>query len=151
MCRLAERSAPIADFLVIYIEEAHPIDGWALGNNYAVTTHRTLAERINAARFLLTETSESIRADVRENLTLVVDSIDDEANRAYGGLFERLYIIRDGVVEYQGARGPSGYRIAEVEDWLDKYSASVGGGRDDEGAETSGRRRNLLDSHSELK
>ena len=47
---------------------------------------------------------------------IVVDDISDEANLQYGGLYERLYIVLDDVIVYQGERGPIGYRMEEVEE-----------------------------------
>eukprot|EP00052_Salpingoeca_macrocollata_P007654 m.61358 g.61358 ORF g.61358 m.61358 type:complete len:55 (-) comp16171_c0_seq2:43-207(-) len=42
----------------------------------------------------------------------------DTANKAYAALFERLYLLRDGVVVFQGGQGPSGYRLSDISDWL---------------------------------
>ena len=47
---------------------------------------------------------------------IVVDDISDEANLQYGGLYERLYIVLDDVIVYQGERGPMGYRMEEDEE-----------------------------------
>jgi hypothetical protein len=116
VCRMASDRAPIADFLVVYIEEAHPTDGWAFKDNFVrVSRHRTIDDRIAAARIVA-----SSAASV-SSLTVVADTMSDSANRAYGGLFERLYVIEDGLVAYQGERGPSGFRLDEVERWLDQF------------------------------
>lgn len=109
--RLASQFVELADFLMVYIEEAHPADGWAFRDNVHVRTHRDIKERIAATSFL----------EAKSDLTLVVDNMDDECNRAYGGLYERLYIVQNGVVAYQGNRGPAGFKVAEVEEWLNKY------------------------------
>ena len=109
--RLANQFAELADFLTIYIEEAHPADGWAFRDNVHVRTHRDIRERIAATSYL----------EAKSALTVVVDNMDDECNRAYGGLYERLYIVQNGVVVYQGNRGPAGFKVSEVEDWLNKY------------------------------
>ena len=42
---------------------------------------------------------------------VLVDSLTDDANKAYAGLPERLYIILDGIIVYQGAQGPFGYKV----------------------------------------
>ena len=56
-----------------------------------------------------------------EKYKIAVDKFDDEANKAYGGLFERLYIIQDGVVLYEGGVGPWFYNISEVREFLQRY------------------------------
>lgn len=52
---------------------------------------------------------------------IVVDNMDNSSNAAYGAYFERLYIVRDERVVYQGGRGPEGYRISELRNWLEDY------------------------------
>lgn len=55
------------------------------------------------------------------NLTmpLLVDTIDDQVNRAYSGFPDRLYLLdRQGKVVYKGGRGPFGYKPRELEQTL---------------------------------
>ncbi|ESP05162.1 hypothetical protein LOTGIDRAFT_227840 [Lottia gigantea] len=92
--------------------EAHSSDGWRFENNFEFSTHTKLNDRVLAAKSLL-------KAGVSS--AVVLDSMKNEANNQYGGLFERLYIVLDGVIVYQGERGPNGYRIEEVEDWLQAF------------------------------
>ncbi len=40
---------------------------------------------------------------------MVVDTMENSSNSAYGAYFERLYILQDEKVVYQGGRGPEGY------------------------------------------
>jgi len=49
---------------------------------------------------------------------VLVDTMLDAANMAYGVFPIRLYIIEDHQVVYQGGTGPTGYSINEVSDWL---------------------------------
>ena len=114
LCRMAADNAHLADFVVVYIEEAHPTDGWAFPGNHEISQHRTLEDRLAAAA-RLNDWS------LPDNMTVVVDSMSDELNRAYGGLYDRLYVIHNGRVEYQGQRGPAGFRPGEVASWLRKY------------------------------
>ncbi|KAK2153525.1 hypothetical protein LSH36_294g03016 [Paralvinella palmiformis] len=112
-CRVAADYSPFADFLTIYINEAHPVEGWTFKNNIAIGRHRTIDDRIAAARLLV---------DQRPPFPVVVDSMADEGNYAYGVLYERLYVIIDGTVVFQGGRGPRYYFIDEVEQWLKNYT-----------------------------
>jgi len=98
---------------MVYIEEAHPADGWAFKDNIHIKSHRNAEERIAAARYLETKQSSAIK--------IVIDNMDDECSRAYGGLFERLYVLQNGVVAYQGGKGPAGFKVEEVENWLKIY------------------------------
>ena len=47
--------------------------------------------------------------------------MDNKANKAYGALPERLYILLNGKIAYMGGQGPFGYKIDEVEDWLTNH------------------------------
>ena len=47
--------------------------------------------------------------------------MEDQANKNYGALPERLYIILNGKFEYIGDPGPLGYKVNEVDEWLSKF------------------------------
>lgn len=110
---LASNFSAVSDFLMVYIEEAHPADGWSFKDNYYIKSHRCADERIAAAN--------TLESRVR-GLKVIADSMTDDATRAYGGMFERLYIIQNSTIVYQGQRGPHGFRVAEVENWLVNYN-----------------------------
>lgn len=99
-------------YTVIYIEEAHAEDAWRFENNIQIKSHTNLAECVEAAQVL---------HKYGPKCPIVVDDISDEANLQYGGLYERLYIVLDDVIVYQGERRPMGYRMEEVEEWLEKH------------------------------
>ncbi|CAM4686128.1 unnamed protein product [Leuciscus chuanchicus] len=105
--------ADIADSLLVYIEEAHPSDGWVSSDApYQIPRHRCLEDRLRAAELMNQKVPES---------AIVVDTMENSSNSAYGAYFERLYILKDEKVVYQGGRGPEGYRISELRDWLERY------------------------------
>lgn len=103
----------VADFVTVYIAEAHPTDGWDIPGNVEVATHKTMEERFAATKKMLD--LESLDCPV------LVDSLSDGACRAYAGMPERLYIVQDGIIVYKGGPGPFGYKLKEVEEWLKKY------------------------------
>lgn len=82
-------------------------------NNYNIPKHRTLVERCAAAQLLLSHNPPC---------TVRVDSMLDAANLAYGASPERLYIIRDSTIVYQGGPGPMSYSTHEVRAWLENYA-----------------------------
>lgn len=101
----------MADFLVVYIAEAHSTDGWAFTNNFNINKHRTLEDRLSAARILLQ----------KEPLCpVVVDDMNDTTASKYGALPERLFVLQAGKVVYKGAMGPWGYSPLEVRSFLEK-------------------------------
>ena len=54
---------------------------------------------------------------------VVVDTMRNTANLYYGAYYERLYVVMDDVIVYAGERGPQGYRMGELETWLEKYTS----------------------------
>ncbi|KAG9347263.1 hypothetical protein JZ751_004830 [Albula glossodonta] len=87
--QLVEDFSDVADFLLVYVQEAHPLDGWAapaVGPGcFRVRQHRTLEERMLAARSLLEHFA------LPPQCQLVIDSMDNDANAAYGVSYERGY------------------------------------------------------------
>ncbi|KAB5539949.1 hypothetical protein PHYPO_G00095210 [Pangasianodon hypophthalmus] len=119
--RVADQYADIADSLLVYIEEAHPSDGWVSTDApYQIPRHRCIKDRLRAARIMNATVPGSV---------VVVDTMDNSSNAAYGAYFERLYVVKDEKVVYQGGRGPEGYRISELRNWLEQYRQELEGSR----------------------
>lgn len=117
--RLAAQRLDFADFLLVYIEEAHPCDGWlSTDAAYQIPTHQCLQDRLRAAQLML---------QGAPGCRVVADTMTNASNAAYGAYFERLYVILDGKVVYQGGRGPEGYKIGELRNWLDQYQTRATG------------------------
>jgi hypothetical protein len=104
-----------ANFLMVYVREAHPTDGWAMASNdragVAFKQPTTTAERA--------EICEAFRKRLKPGIPVVVDDITDPVNTAYSGNPVRLYVIDSkGKVAYKAGRGPFGYKPGEMEQAL---------------------------------
>ncbi len=54
------------------------------------------------------------------SITTLVDNMDNEVDQMYAGYPDRIYVIDvNGRVEYQGERGPWGFRPEEMEKALE--------------------------------
>ena len=102
------------DFLIVYIDEAHPSDGWKFeGNAYDIANHVDIEARLAAAGRL---------AENRLPCEMVVDSMSNRANKSYSAAPEKFVVIGEGgKVEYIGRMGPVGYRVEEVREWIESY------------------------------
>lgn len=69
-----------------------------------------MEERLSAAKKFVN--------DLNFPIEVVCDSFDNQVYTYYDCSPERLYIIQDGTVVYQGGKGPFDYKLAEVKDWL---------------------------------
>ena len=87
-------------------------------NNVTISRHQTLEQRCNAARLML----DSVEF---HNCAVMVDNMDDEANKAYAGRPIRLYIIKNQEIEYAGGTGPTFYNPSDVKQWLQSVRTSV--------------------------
>jgi thiol-disulfide isomerase/thioredoxin len=104
-----------ANFLMVYVREAHPADGWKMMSNSRagvdVKQPTTFDERVGVANQFCTK--------LKPNLPVVVDEISDPAGHAYSGMPARLYVIDPaGTVAYKSGRGPFGFKVPELEQAL---------------------------------
>ena len=108
----------LADFITVYIAEAHPLDSGDLSESYEwkISTHSKFEDRIEAAKTLQKRFNS-----MKITSPMYVDFMEDTANQVYGAYPERLYVILNGNIEYMGGMGPFGYKIHEVDEWLENY------------------------------
>uniref|UniRef100_A0A3Q3MN48 Iodothyronine deiodinase n=1 Tax=Mastacembelus armatus TaxID=205130 RepID=A0A3Q3MN48_9TELE len=115
---LVEDFSDVADFLLVYIDEAHPSDGWVappMGScSFSVRKHQNLEERLGAARKLIEHFS------LPPQCQLVADCMDNNTNVAYGVSNERVCIVQQRKIAYMGGKGPFFYNLKDVRQWLEK-------------------------------
>jgi hypothetical protein len=115
--KLREQYGEKVDFLVVYIREAHPEDGWVVNLNREEDI--VFLDPTNDSERLEATTSCTIRLKIR--MPVVVDEIDDKIASAYGALPDRLYLIGNGgKVAYQGEQGPWGFDPSKLEEALEE-------------------------------
>jgi hypothetical protein len=110
---LAEKWQREVRFLVVYICEAHPTDGWQIIGNVEdgveIASPTSDAERFAVA--------SSCALHLQIDLPVVIDPIDDRTANAYGAMPDRLYLIdTDGRVAYQGNEGPEGFKPDDLDE-----------------------------------
>jgi len=96
------------DMVTVYIEEAHAIDEWPMGDGAkgsefkAIVQPVSLAERAKAAQLLVTELGYEV--------PLVVDNMENEVRIKYACWPLRFYVIDQDQVWYKAQ--PSNYRYS---------------------------------------
>lgn len=110
-----KRYADQATFIMVYVREAHPTDGWKMESNrrlgVEVAQPKTFEERMTVAN--------QCHAMLKPTMTMLVDEINDSVGAAYSGMPARMYVIdREGKVAYKGGRGPFGFKSGEMEQAL---------------------------------
>jgi hypothetical protein len=113
---MQEKYSDVANFVIVYIKEAHPDDEWQMEANEesgVVYIQPTTAE----------ERAELARAFVDEmevETETLLDDIDNTAMVCYAAWPERLYVIgTDGRIIYKGGMGPFYFDPSEVEEILE--------------------------------
>lgn len=104
-----------ATFVMVYVREAHPTDGWKMEANTRVG--------VAVAQPRSTEEREAVctqfRNKLKPGMRVLVDDIADLAGNAYSAMPARLYVIdTKGKVAFKNGRGPFGFKPGEMEQAL---------------------------------
>jgi hypothetical protein len=107
----------------MYIREAHPTDGWQVQanvkENILIKDPKTLEERQQVAK--------EFASQFKVSLPILVDTLDDQVEKAYAGWPDRLYVIdAQGKIAYKGGPGPRGFQVSEIPPVLDKLLGTSG-------------------------
>ena len=110
------------EFFVVYVQEAHPTDGWQVESNVdeniLFRQHQSYGEREEAA--------QSCAIGLHISVPTLVEEIDNAIDEAYGAAPERLYLIgKDGRVAYHGGAGPHFFDLDELDDALQRLEAEA--------------------------
>jgi hypothetical protein len=100
-------------FVVVYIREAHPEEGWILPENRrsGVAVHEPTTDE---ERQIVAQTCA---ANLKMSMLTVIDGVDNAVADVYGGWPDRLYLVgTDGRVAYQGGEGPFGFKPDELDE-----------------------------------
>ena len=120
MTQIYRRFQDRVEFFVVYVQEAHPTDGWQTDSNIAdgvlFRQHQSYAEREAVA--------QSCSLDLHIGLPIIIEEMDNAIDEAYGAAPERLYLVGvDGKVAYQGGAGPHFFNLDEWERAIEAYVA----------------------------
>ena len=110
------------EFFVVYVQEAHPTDGWQTDSNVAegvlLRQHQSFDEREEAAQMC--------SIDLHISIPTLVEEMDNAIDEAYGAAPERLYLIgKDGNVYYHGGAGPHLFDLDELDEAIQRMAATV--------------------------
>jgi hypothetical protein len=129
---LYERYHKQVQFLMVYIREAHPVDGWWLGRGlfgWALKMYSPQA----ATDVIDPQTIEGRRAvagrcdaALQYGIPTLVDEMDDAVNKAFAAWPTRLYLVGlDGRVVYGAGLGPYDFKPAKLGKAIETYLAEL--------------------------
>ena len=110
------------EFFAVYVQEAHPMDGWQTDSNVAegvlLRQHQSFDEREEAAQMC--------SIDLHISIPTLVEEMDNAIDEAYGAAPERLYLIgKDGNVYYHGGAGPHLFDLDELDEAIQRMATTV--------------------------
>ena len=112
----------MAQFLLVYIREAHPTENWPLQVSAAIGTiddPTTLLER--------REVAESCVTDLDIDIPTIIDDMNDSIAKNYKSHPDRLYVVgKDGNISFRGGPGPGGFKPSQMETALVKELEKIG-------------------------
>lgn len=100
-----------AEMYIVYISEAHPLDGWHLNTatQPKVSQHASINDRLTAVKYFAEETRKITTTPI------LVDDMTNEVDEFFQAHPERLVIMDGSKVFFIGGEGPFGYSIEETE------------------------------------
>jgi hypothetical protein len=133
LAELYEQYHEQVQFLNIYIREAHPKDGWWLGNKWTKKLIETILTDKASMEHDDPKTIEERRAVAGECETALqygirtyVDEMDDAVNKAYAAWPTRLYLVDlDGKVVYGGGLGPYDFKPTKLKAAIESYLTQI--------------------------
>jgi hypothetical protein len=110
--KLYRRYKDRANFVMVYVREAHPKDGWSMESNdrigVSLRQPQSYEERVGVA--------QTCSRKLKFGMPMLVDTINDTVGALYSGMPSRLYLIDNaGKVAYKSGRGPFGFKPSELE------------------------------------
>ena len=101
-----------ADFLTIYVMEAHAADEWRMGKVDACYRQpKTMEQRRKIADIFLDE--------YPLEWPLVLDTMENIFESEYAAWPERLYVISsEGILTFKSSPGPHGFDVQGLRAWL---------------------------------
>lgn len=123
---IVEKYKDVFTYVVLYINEAHPTNGWYIGDElYKIPTHTSIQDRKQAASYLDDE--------IHHTAHVFLDNFQNQGQKIFGVKYERLYVLQKKhmgdlcgfQVLYQGGNGPFGYDLNDLDAFLESYVKTI--------------------------
>ena len=107
------------EILMVYIREAHAIDGASPSTAVLMEEPVNDLERLQNAKVCVTKMELAM-------IPAVIDRIDNRVDASYSAKPDRLYLVgKDGKIAFAGGRGPFGFRVPELTDAIERELAKI--------------------------
>jgi len=107
---------------VVYIQEAHPVDGWQVDPNVAegILYHQPTSTDEREA------VAEACVLTMKLSIPTLIDDMANTVDLAYAALPDRLYLIdAAGRVAFKSGQGPWGFKPDDLEAAIERVLTPV--------------------------
>src|SRR5688572_17856736 len=109
---MAKKYRKEVEFVLVYVREAHPTDGWQAARNVKEGVLLESAKTYEQKDSHATSCARTLGIE----FTTLVDGMDNAVETAYTAWPDRYYIIaKDGRIAAKGKPGPAGFKAPEIE------------------------------------
>jgi thiol-disulfide isomerase/thioredoxin len=113
--KLHRRYGDRATFVMVYVREAHPTDGWRMQSNDRLGVSAAQPQSYDERAQVAQRCGKLLEL----GFPMLVDTIDDAVGAQYSGMPGRFYLIdKAGKIAFKNARGPFGFKPTELEQSL---------------------------------
>jgi hypothetical protein len=114
---MAEKYKGQVEFLLVYVREAHPTDGWQVPRNEKENVLLESAKSYEQKD----EHATSCARNLGITFTTLVDGMDNATETAYTAWPDRFYIVdKEGRIVVKGQPGPAGFKAPDIEAGIKK-------------------------------
>lgn len=108
-------------FYSIYINEAHPDDGWQIKVNLDADIIHAQPTTIEARA----EIAEACQLDLRLKMPVLLGDIENEVDLSYAARPVRLFVMdKDGVIVHRSGVGPRDLNVEGALEAIEKITAA---------------------------
>jgi hypothetical protein len=109
--KLIDDFAQDVNFITVYLEEAHPLDGWKFEGNYDIYQHKLGQDRLEAANILHTKIIQNFGQKRAEQMPIYLDLMNNQFTQTFAAFPERLLVIEGDKLTFISGAGPYFYNI----------------------------------------
>lgn len=96
----------VADFIVVYVREAHPVGNMQSRANVRDDVVFDKPETYEERK----EIAKACEVGLALKIPIIIDKMDDAVEKAYSSWPDRFYIVdKNGKIAYDGGPGPRGF------------------------------------------
>ena len=106
-----------ANFLFVYVREAHPDSVLSVVDNEGTTSLQKIPQASDALQ--RTQAATYCRKSLELKLPIAVDTIENDVGKAYAGWPNRMVVVdTSGKIVYASEPSPRGTDAQKLKDWL---------------------------------